>query len=626
MNSVTNEKSKNTKTIKGETVKSLEEVIIANFLYLHGVKYNYEKKYPHTYTREDSLYSMNYHPDFYLDDYNIYIEHFGINRQFRTPWLTSIEEKKYLDGIYWKRNMHRKHGTTLLETYSYYNSEGTLLEHLDELLKNEGIKYNDVKYEKIYEMLVSHRRDKYFEEFKKLLQSFIRLFKSRGYSESDFNKLENIAKKEGNAFMRQRTLLFLSIVRPLYIRYQEVLKEIESIDFNDMINLATDIVKQRHYTLNYKYIIVDEYQDISMSRFRLIQAIQEQTNAIIMAVGDDWQSIYRFAGSDIYLFTDFQKHLGYSEIMKIEKTYRNSQELVDMASEFVMKNPKQYKKKLSSDKNHENPIRVFRFRRSIGEAIERAVKEIVQDFGKKGEILFLGRTNYDIDILKGNDSFIVKETRDGTAVSYKPYPDVKLSFLTVHKAKGTESDNVIIINLYNELLGFPNKISDDPVLSLVLTDTDNFDFAEERRLFYVALTRTKNRTYLIIPDINSSEFASELIKSNSLESIMASNETPISSNPVCPVCQRGVLVLRGNRRNSNEFLGCSNYPQCRASFSDTSLLSEQRVCNKCGGYMLLKGDIFDSYYKCSNYPICDNLITADGRKIQNRRKPTKKHN
>lgn len=615
--SMTDDLRNNRLTIQGEKVKSLEEVMIANFLYLNGVKYSYEKEYPY---ETGNVYRKQYRPDFYLEEYDIYLEHFGITKDNRTPWLSKIEEKKYLEGITWKRNIHKEKGTKLIETYSYFNKNGTLLSELDKLLKSRRIKYKEVNYKEIYNKLFSKKEDKYFKEFKKLVQTFIGLYKSRGFLEDDFLALKRVASEISNSFMKQRTHLFLSIVEPLFTRYQSLLKESGQIDFNDMINLATEIIKSGKVSLRLKYIIVDEYQDISVGRFNLIKELKTKTNARVMAVGDDWQSVYRFTGSDIDLFTSFSKYLGYSELLKIERTYRNSQELIDIAGKFIMKNPKQLKKNLLSDKHYSTPIRMFGYDRKIDIAVKNAIDEIVYSYGKDAEIMILGRNNFDIDALEKNEEFKIIKRQSSVTVKYNKYPELKLFFLTVHRSKGLEADNVLIINLENKLVGFPNKISDDPVLSLVLTDLDSFDFAEERRLFYVALTRTKNSTYLIMPDRNQSTFADELIKAHNIKYSVLTGEISIKDNPNCPFCQKGYLVIRENERNRSRFLGCTNYPQCNKTLSHIELLNGYIRCHVCGGYMVKRNGHYGEFYGCTNYPDCENKLRIDeGRKVGSNR-------
>ena len=587
-------------TISGERVKSLEEVTIANFLYLHGVNYTYEKKYPND---TGDPYRKHYKPDFYLEDYDIYLEHFGINEHGRAPWLSSVEEKKYLNGIRWKRQVHQKNMTTLIETYSYQNKRGQLNVALDRLLQSKGVKYQEVDLKEIYEKVFAQKEDRYFKEFKKLLKTFIELFKSNGYSASDFATLYKKAFQEKNDFLRKRSVLFLFIVKPIYHLYQEYLGETGQIDFNDMINQATELIKSGRVSSDYKYIIVDEYQDISVSRYRLIYELKKQTNAQVVAVGDDWQSIYRFSGSDINLFTDIDNYFGYTEKVKIEKTYRNSQQLIDTSGRFIMMNPEQIKKQLISDKSSQVPISIFGYDKDTVTAVKSAIDLMFSVAETKKEILILGRTNFDINIFNEQEEFeIIKNVKE-TIIKYDRYPESKITFSTVHKAKGVEAENVIVLNLENTLLGFPNKISDDPVLSLVLTDQDEYEFAEERRLFYVALTRTKNFLILMAYDHNPSLFVDELRRDYNVPYRMSSGVGSIWNYPHCPRCKKGVLVLRTYNTDCSQFLGCSNYPQCDYTVDDIGILNNTLVCNWCGGFMVPKGN---GSYRCTNYPFCMN--------------------
>lgn len=599
----------NKKTIQGETVKSLEEVQIANFLFLNSINYEYESLYPY---ESDDPYKKNYRPDFYLPDYNIYIEHFGITKDEKVPWLSEIEETKYLDGIKWKREFHKKNKTKLLETYSYYNKEGRLLTELENMLKNNNVKFKEADYLDIYDKIYESAKDKYFKEFKKLISSFISLFKSNGYNEKSFEDLVKKSLYIKNNFLKQRSLAFIDIVKPIYTLYQSKFKESESIDFNDMINLATEIIKDGNLTLKYKYIIIDEYQDTSVSRYNLITAIKIRTNAKLMCVGDDWQSIYRFAGSDIDLFTNFEKYFGYYELLKIEKTYRNSQELIDIAGKFVMSNPNQFKKNLKSDKHNSEPIIIKGYSTDIITAIRSAIDDIASKSGDLSDIIILGRNNFDIDFIEASSNYEFKIIRSQGLIKYRKYPTLNIHYLTAHRSKGLEADNVIMINLENKQLGFPNKISDDPVLSLVLTSKDDFDYSEERRLFYVGLTRTKNTTYLIVPDRNPSIFIEDLKFMVNVVKEFNPNEETIQNNPHCPKCKKGILVLRENLQNHSKFLGCSNYPLCDYSVKDLGILDSKKICPICGGFMVRRKGSYGTFYGCTNFPQCRNTekITA----------------
>lgn len=598
-------------TLQGETVKSLEELMIANFLYINGINYIYENIYPF---ESDDKYKKQYRPDFYLPDYNIYLEHFGITKEGRVPWLSQIEEKKYIDGIKWKRGIHRKNKTILLETYSYYNNEGILLIKLNEKLKERKVEFRERDFKEMYEKIFDNKQDGvYFKEFKKLINSFIGLFKSNGYSENFFKMMKADVNKIENRFLRQRSSIFLDIIKPVFIKYEEFLDSNGMIDFNDMINEATNIAREVELEFKYKYIIIDEYQDISMSRFNLIKEIRNKTNAKVMCVGDDWQSIYRFAGSDIDLFTNFEKHFGYYELLKIENTYRNSQELINIAGSFIMKNPKQLKKELKSIKHNSNPIRMITYDGEIYQALIKAIEEIVYLFGIESQITILGRNNFDINIIERDQGRLGKEfklikTKDQVLIKSKKYTKLKINFLTVHRSKGLEADNVIIINLENKLTGFPNKISDDPILALVLTDLDDFNFSEERRLFYVALTRTKNTTYLLTPIQRQSIFIEELVREFKVKQQLSNKKQSIEESASCPICKKGHLVIRENNKDSKKFLGCSNYPFCNLTFKQLEIINNQVICSSCGGYMVKRSGMYGQFYGCTNYPYCNQTL------------------
>ncbi len=589
----------NKQTINGERVKSLEEVIIANFLYLHGIIYEYERLYP--YASEDK-YRKPYRPDFYLPEYDIYLEHFGISENKTVPWLSPIEAQKYLDGMNWKRDFHKKNGTVLLETYSYYNKQGCLLEKLEAILKAHDIQFREVDFCQIFNKVYKNQSDKYFKEFMKMVCTFITLCKSNGYQPEQLYQLQ-LSYKTANNFLQNRNALFIKIVVPIIGYYNNKLAESQAIDFSDMINKATEAVCNGKTKQDYKYIIIDEYQDISVARYRLVKALLDTTGAKLLCVGDDWQSIYRFAGSDISLFTSFAEYYGASAILKIEKTYRNSQELIDAASKFIMCNPMQMKKDLKSDKHLEKPIRLVRYDKNATAALKHILNELSTAYDFSKDILLLGRTNYDIEILKDDESFSIRLINGDTTIQYKPYPKMQIHFMSIHKSKGLEADNVVILNLENKLLGFPNKIADDPVLDMVLSSTEEYVYAEERRLFYVAITRSKNRTYMLVPDANPSEFISELVNHESVYT-MFEGERSIQESPHCPRCKTGYLTLRTRNEDNTQFLGCSHYPQCDYSLNDISVLKEAIICPKCGGFLIHRKGRYGAFLGCTNYPHC----------------------
>lgn len=584
-------------TIQGERVKSVEELIIANFLYVNGIEYEYEKAYPHG--------TGVYRPDFYLTAYDIYLEHFGVDENNEAKWLSTFDEQKYVEDMLLKRETHKTYQTKLLETYSYYNRDKILLTRLKEMLAAENVSFKPLDAKDIYTK-VSENDQNFGKEIIKLIESFINLGKSRKLEEGNLREIYSTNFSIKSLFMAERQEMFLSFTLPILNKYNQILKERCEIDFNDMINRATDLVKNKQPRYSYKYIIIDEYQDISFSRFNLIKEIRDLSGARLTCVGDDWQSIYRFAGSDISLFSNFGKYVGYHEQLLIEQTFRNSQSLIDVSATFVKKNPKQIAKNPISKKEPvSSPIKFVHHNRGDIEAtFLNEVENLVSRYGKIS-ILVLGRHSFDVtDLVRfanGNIKFIERTGK----LEVKGFEDVEINFLTVHKSKGTEADNVILLNLKNDWLGFPNKVADDPILSLLLSDDEPYRFAEERRLFYVALTRTKNEVILLIPD-EASQFVEELLEdSNYL--LTKNGKSHQSTN--CPYCKTGKLMIKQNQLNNGQFLGCSHYPMCKQTFKNLEILDKSLLCSSCeSGFMVKRAGKHGAFLGCTKYPKCSNTI------------------
>ena len=380
-------------TMQGERVKSVEELIIANFLYLNGIEYEYEKPYPYG----DTM----YRPDFFLKDYDIYLEHFGVDEHNRAKWLTPFNEQKYVEGMNLKRETHKANNTKLLETYSYFNRDNILIQKLREMLEMEKVTFKPRDAKSIYAK-VSDNDKNFGKEINKLIESFINLSKSRRLNYESLMSLFSDKTKIQNGFMLERQELFLQFVLPILEKYDKTLKERNEIDFNDMINKATDVIKSNKPKYSYQYIIIDEYQDISFSRFNLIKEIRDLSEARLVCVGDDWQSIYRFAGSDVSLFSSFEKYVGKYEKLLIEQTYRNSQSLIDITSKFIQKNPKQISKTPKSKKQPlEDPVKfVYYKQEEIEDTFITEIQLLVDKYGNKS-ILVLGRHSFDInDLIK----------------------------------------------------------------------------------------------------------------------------------------------------------------------------------------------------------------------------------
>lgn len=604
---VANQRTKQVRTLTGEFLRSNQEVQIANFLYLNGLDYEYERVYP----GESLSRGKKYTPDFYIrqGEHTAWLEHYALTESGYSNVFSNQQIARYRKAIRDKRALHKRHGTTLIETWALYNDRKPLLEHLRETLIREGFVLKPKNLEEVYKKIVETGKDKYIFKLIIFMMKFIEQYKTTGYDAGGF---ELLRQKTDNP----RTLLFLDIAEQVYGHYQSVLRQTNQIDFADMINDAHFYlaeIERQHLELPYKYIIIDEFQDIARQRFNLTKRLSEITNAKVVAVGDDWQSIYAFSGSDITLFTRFLELMGEGTELKITHTYRNSQELINIAGSFVQKNSSQIRKQLVSPKHIADPIKLEVFDDSIkpfarlAEKVEAIIGEIIEEYGTEKSILMIGRYNY--DAYKLIRSSLFREAGDGRLVSVK-YPKAKLTFMTAHSSKGLGYDNVILVNMFEGKFGFPCQIEDDPIMKLVTYEDLSVPFAEERRLFYVALTRTKNRVYIAVPKNKPSRFLVELIKDHKLPLQERINMQTVDLFSMrCPVCGFP-LKYEFNKNYGLHLYICTNDAEvCDFMTNDRAHMHDIHKCPKCSdGYMIVKmnpknGNVF---FGCTNYHNKDN--------------------
>ncbi len=552
-------------TYKMEVVKSIEECKIANFLLFNGIDYEYEL--PYKYDTATQAFRQ-YKPDFTINPKSdcVYLEHFAINKKGEVPHFfaktaqgQTIHQatKEYTDGIIWKRNLHQTNNTHLIETYSHEMFDGVLFDNLAKHLKNVGIELNPKTPEEVWKIISEAAKDE-IDNFITLFQTFITLMKSNNY------KIVDIIKKNKTIVdkaIQQRNELFIEIITPIFEKYEKYLTERNEIDFSDMINQASNYITNGQFKKKFSYVIIDEFQDISIGRYQLVKAIKKRNPSCkLFCVGDDWQSIYRFAGSDIALFKNFENYFGYTVKSKIETTYRFNSPLINLSSSFILKNPNQSIKQLKGtgiSKSTKHKI-VY----SVSEkqddtfALCQIFDDLIMDndFDKK-EIYILGRYSFDIDRIKNEHNTFSIDKNNGIIkysqnINGNELREIKAHFMTVHKAKGLEAEIIIILNCNSGKHGFPSEMSDDAVLNLLLSEADQFENGEERRLFYVAMTRAKEMVYFVADSSYKSKFISEL-------------EIESGDNTIrkCPHCKTADLTKRSGTKNGKQwaFYGCSNF-------------------------------------------------------------------
>ena len=614
---IINERTGRCQTIARETLRSAQEVLIANFLFLNGIEYTYEKPYPFSIANSYKLYT----PDFTITQGEkvAYIEHFGITQDGRNNRYNAEQLAKYKREVNDKVMLHKNHATDLIYTFSAYNDGRSLLEHLKEELIAHAFELHPRPSKEVFEKIVNTEENRYISRLVNLVCTFIQNFKTNGYTTEKFFAWNAKSKNERNK-------LFLTICEQCYHEYTKCLKERHAIDFEDMINDSARILREaeeQQLELDFKYIIVDEYQDISRQRFDLTKELSKLCDAKIIAVGDDWQSIYAYAGSDITLFTRFKETFGYGLELRITKTYRNAQEIIDIAGGFIQKNTEQIQKALVSPKHISNPVIIQSYTEDVdrkqyegrggkfflvGETVEKLMKEILAE-NPKSSILLLGRYGFDgFNLTKSADFQYWEKTGNVTS---KTFADIEMEFMTVHRAKGLGYDNVIIINAIDSVYGFPSKIQDDPVLQYVVKVDHSIEYAEERRLFYVALTRTKNRVYIVTPQQRPSEFVRELVRDYPNVTLRGSlDELQQNSGDVkrCPICGYP-LQLRYKKAYGLRLWMCSNEPEI-CDFLTNDLNGDGMSIIKCDsckdGYLIVKQGKTKPFLGCTNYTVDGN--------------------
>ena len=518
--------------------RSEEEKRLCSILTRLGIMFRYECDYPiNTRTPE----RRQYKPDFtiYYKDaqgqwQRIYLEHFAIDRNGQTPlWFGEgtkggwkIANQKYIEGIDWKRQIHRQNLTILIETTSADFHNGTVEQKLIEQLTRYGVPIKPRTDKELYDMLVQRNRQMEKTVFT-LLLSFITLMKAN--EKTIDGLLETLNPEDGHMLTvneKRNKYILTDVVKPFFDAYQAELEKNFEIDFTDAIIQATALCRDGLWK-HYDYILVDEFQDISVDRYKLLQALRsEKPKTKLYCVGDDWQSIFRFAGSDMALFYDFEQYFGFTELCKIETTYRFHQPLIDMSSAFVMKNQAQKKKTIKPPEGDQKKTYLnFVKCESEDDGVLKKVEEIVTSLSKDESILLMGRYNYDAMSVGFKGKIDHSDNRIKVTIAGRD-----IFFLSVHSAKGLEADHVILINCNQGAYGFPSLIEDDPILDFVLSRSERYPFAEERRLFYVAMTRAKKRMYVLYDQQRPSPFISEFLMKLEIGSYL------------CPKCLEGKIV------------------------------------------------------------------------------------
>ena len=583
------------RSLNGDLMRSHEELQIANFLTLNGVSFEYERKYEQATANREY---RQYEPDFWLPEYALYIEHFALDQDGRAPgdW-PAAERQRYEKGVEWKRRVHADNKTTLLETFSWQRSEGSLRAELERQLLEHGVRLQPIGVDEIIKRLSDDFRA---TDVARLLDAFL------SHQRSNNTTVEVLRGRAETAGDRERAAAFLDVFVDHQRWYIDALAD--DMDFHDMITKAASELREEHWRHPYKYVLVDEFQDISRGRMALLEALRRPGLAYFL-VGDDWQSIYRFAGADVGLVNRVGKLLGTVRRRELGQTFRYGESILQASSKFVQQNPAQSQRELRpneaarddgivvralippEDGPAQRRLEEVRVRtpRARSEEEQKELKEAV-------EAAQLETVRHTLDIVLDDvETLTTAEERRQTVLLLGRYnrnnpgritAKARLEFSTVHSAKGREADFVVVLDLKDGRSGFPSQREDDPLLDLVAPPWEPFSFAEERRLFYVALTRARRAVYLLVDTESQSRFVTELLAQDDGK-IRRLGPLPADSAERCYRCKGGVLQPSISRKN----MRCSNYPSCDALYP---------ACRCGAGFVVHDGVVA----KCTN-PKCE---------------------
>ena len=549
------------RTLLGESVRSKQELMIANWLTLMGIEFVYEKSFPpvasHSWTR-------NYRPDFYYPGLDLWHEHFGINIFGDAPdhWGVNSQGMSYEEQAASKRSMLTEVKARWFETTSGDFETGTWEDKLHANLVKAGAKPQLISWERFQELAASAGLRQV--DALDLLGAAIAHFKSNHLSIEELRAKAQAAPDSG------RSLDFVRLFEKVFARYEALLAKASQIDFDDMLRISAQRLRAQPAQGRYKAILIDEFQDMSNARAELVKAVLHQNpRATLFAVGDDWQSIYRFAGSDITVMTQFQKLFGYTRQVTLATTFRCNQGLANLSSEFIRKNTNQINKSVVAVSDLKNSVvRVVFHAGKADPALLRQLEEMASWARRSGsiaDVCLLGRYNF-------------LEPANFTALADRFKNDLNLSFTTIHRSKGLGFHFVIVLGMSCQPgSDFPSTRQDDPLLSMFMPVADALPFAEERRLFYVAMTRARRACVLLVPKFGASRFVMELLQSQFQESVrsleVSQDESadvpdPLSAamQQLCPECRRGRLLPRTGvngpfmvcERKDRGFSACKN--------------------------------------------------------------------
>lgn len=456
-------------TLDGTKVRSKSEQYIADWLYRHSIKYEYEPLLNVT--------DFYFHPDFYIPEANLYIEH--------------VSDKSY--STRQKEEQFEKGKLLFVKTYEAMTKDSSLFNHtLDRIIKNRL----PANYHKEIVLTYKEEFNGYFDDVRDFVGQLMRI--------TDMIKVENtelsVIASNAAADQHERVRSFYELAIPIVKLYNEYCVDKSYLDFNDLISRTIALFKNQpdianKYNNKYQYILVDEFQDVNNLQVELVKLLLTDKTQLF-CVGDDWQSIYGFRGSNVSYIIDFEKHFPASKIFKLNLNYRSTQHIVGASNEVISYNKYKVEKEIVASKKSEHKIVVYAGDNDDDNVLfcVETVRRLFSDGYSYDDVLFLYRRS------KIFAPYFSRFRIEGMRVQGK----------TIHAAKGLEAKVVFIIGLTEGYGGFPDIWLEDRIFQVIKKANHDLLLEEERRLFYVAITRAKDKLFLITEKGNESGFLREI--------------------------------------------------------------------------------------------------------------------
>lgn len=479
--------------LDGTRVRSKSELFIADWLYRHGIKYEYEPPL--------NVKNFYFHPDFYIPEANLYIEHVSAK-----SYPTKEKEEQFKKG-----------NLLLVKTFESMTKDSTLFNHsLDRIIKNRL----PSNFHKNVTINFKEEFNGYHEDVKEFVQTIMRITDMMKVENIDFDFILHKSRKD----QHERVRNFYELAIPIVKKYGDYCVNKSYLDFNDLISRCILLFKNHQDIANkfknrYEYILIDEFQDVNNLQVELIKLLLNEKSQLF-CVGDDWQSIYGFRGSNVSYIVDFEKHFINAKVIKLNLNYRSTQHIVEASNEVIKNNKYKVDKEVIAAKKSEHKIVVY--------SGNNEADNIQFCINKIKELLAEGYINDDILFLYRRSKMYLSYSNQFKKLG------IKVQAKTIHASKGLESKVVFIIGLIEGYGGFPDIWLEDRIFQVIKQANHDLLMEEERRLFYVAMTRAKDKLFLITEKGIESSFLKEIPEIFTVRTSMSSK--PVVDNVI--ICER----------------------------------------------------------------------------------------